>query len=106
MGGGIAGWFTPGWIYYEKKLSPHIPKPDYVDKMLADAEDPKPYVIEDCKKQCTFWKDKLTRCETQLEIVIKINPTKSCLYPMRDYVTCIEACAQPVIHDSLKGAAH
>ena len=103
MGGGIAGWFTPGWIIRETRLEPHIAKPDYVDAMLKDAEDPKPRVKDECAKQCTFWKDKLTRCETQLEVVIKINPTKSCLYPMRDYVTCVEACTQPIIHNSLVG---
>lgn len=103
MGGGIAGWLTPGWMYHEPRYAPHIHKPDFVDKMLKDAEDPKEMVIEECKPMCTFWKDKLTRCETQLEVVIKINPTKSCLYPMRDYVTCIEACAQPIIHNSLEG---
>lgn len=106
MGGGIAGWLTPGWVFHEPRLAPHIHKPDFVDKMLADAEDPKPLVIEECKPACQFWKDKLNRCETQLEVVIKINPTKSCLYPMRDYVTCIEACAQPIVHNSLKGAEH
>ena len=40
MGGGIAGWFTPGWIYHEPRLAPHIHKPDFVEKMIADAEDP------------------------------------------------------------------
>ena len=103
MGGGVAGWLTPGWMFHEPRLAPHIHKPDFVDKMLADAEDPKPLIIEECKPQCVFWKDKLTRCEAQLEHIIKINPTKSCLYPMRDYVTCIEACAQPIVHNSLEG---
>ena len=40
----------------------------------------------------------------ELEKIIKINPTKTCLYPMRDYVTCVEACTQPAIHNQLKGA--
>ena len=106
MGGGIAGWFTPGWMIHETRLAPHIHKPDFVDKMLKEAEDPKPLVIEECKPQCTYWKDKLTRCEDKLVHIIKINPTKSCLYPMRDYVTCIEACAQPIVHNSLEGAQH
>ena len=35
--------------------------------------------------------------------MIKVNPTKTCIYPMRDYVTCVEACAQPKIHNTLKG---
>ena len=39
-----------------------------------------------------YWKEKLERCEAQLETVVKISPTKTCLYPMRDWVTCVEAC--------------
>ena len=27
MGGGVAGWLTPGWMTYEKSLSPHIATP-------------------------------------------------------------------------------
>ena len=27
MGGGVAGWLTPGWMTYEKTLSPHIATP-------------------------------------------------------------------------------
>ena len=103
MGGGLVGWLTPGRNFWEPRLMPHINKPEFVDKMIADAEDPKPLVIEECKPHCQFWKDKLTRCETQLEQVIKINPTKSCMYPMRDWVTCIEACAQPIVHNGLEG---
>ena len=72
--------------------------------MIKEGEDPKPLVMEECKPLCTFWKEKLTRCEQQLEVIVKINPTKTCIYPMRDYVTCVEACAQPQIHSSLKGS--
>ena len=50
-----------------------------------------------------YWKEKLERCELKLAAVIKVNPTKTCIYPMRDYVTCVEACAQPKIHNTLKG---
>lgn len=72
--------------------------------MLKDGEDPKPLVLDECKPQCDYWKQKLNRCETQLEDVVKVNPTKSCIYPMRDWVTCIEACAQPMIHNKLQGS--
>ena len=75
----------------------------YVKQMLKEGENPKDKVIEDCKPQCKFWKDKLERCEAKLEHIIKINPTKTCMYPMRDYVTCIEACVQPIIHNQLEG---
>ena len=27
MGGGIAGWITPGWMTYEKSMAPHIATP-------------------------------------------------------------------------------
>lgn len=27
MGGGIAGWLTPGWMTYEKSMAPHIATP-------------------------------------------------------------------------------
>ena len=27
MGGGVAGWLTPGWMSHERKLSPHISTP-------------------------------------------------------------------------------
>ena len=105
MGKGVAGWLTPGWSFHEHRYSPHLAKkPDYVEQMLKAGEDPKPAVIKDCEPHCTYWKDKLTRCESQLEVVIKINPTKTCLYNMRDYVTCVEACTQPLIHNQLEGS--
>ena len=69
--------------------------------MLQKGEDPKEALIEECKPHCTYWKEKLERCEQQLEHIIKINPTKSCMYPMRDYATCVEACVQPLIHNNL-----
>ena len=71
--------------------------------MLKEGENPKDLLIEDCKPQCKFWKEKLERCEAKLEHIIKINPTKTCMYPMRDYVTCVEACVQPIIHNQLEG---
>ena len=75
----------------------------YVKQMLKEGENPKELLIEDCKPQCTHWKGKLERCEAALEQIIKINPTKTCMYPMRDYVTCVEACVQPIIHNMLEG---
>ena len=103
MGGGIAGYLTPGWIIYEDRLSPHVATPDYVSSMLKEGENPKPLVLEECKPQCTYWKEKLERCESQLEAIIKVDPTKTCMYPMRDWVTCVEACTQPIIHNQLQG---
>ena len=60
--------------------------------MLDRGVDPKPMVLEFCKPLCHYWKEKLERCEAKLAVIIKINPTKTCMYPMRDYVTCVEAC--------------
>ena len=82
----------------------HFPVKNYYDEgqratvdsqvhILDRGMDPKPMVLEFCKPLCTYWKEKLERCETKLQTVIKINPTKTCMYPMRDYVTCVEACA-------------
>ena len=77
MGGGIAGWLTPGWMQYDSSLAPHISAPGYIKTKLAEGEDPKPELLEECKPQCKKWKEKLERCETQLEKIIKINPTKT-----------------------------
>lgn len=71
--------------------------------LLDRGVDPKPTVLEFCKPLCTYWKEKLDRCEHKLAVIVKINPTKTCMYPMRDYVTCVEACAQPKIHNNLIG---
>ena len=68
------------------------------DNMMSRGMDPKPLVIDFCKPNCIYWKEKLERCEAKLSIVIKTNPTKTCMYPMRDWVTCIEACVSTVYH--------
>lgn len=34
MGGGVAGWLTPGWMTYEKSLSPHIATPGKCSPLL------------------------------------------------------------------------
>ena len=62
------------------------------ENMLKRGMDPKPLILDYCKPACTYWKEKLERCEAKLEIVIKTNPTKSCIYPFRDWATCVEAC--------------
>ena len=63
MGGGLAGWLTPGWMDHERSLAPHIATPNYVQSMISAGEDPKPLVLEECKPQCKRWKQKLERCE-------------------------------------------
>ena len=52
MGGGIAGWLTPGWMIYDKRFAPHIDSPGYIKTKLEEGEDPKPDVLEDCKPHC------------------------------------------------------
>merc|ERR1712113_42476 len=104
MGHGVAGWLTPGWMINDARFAPHLAKqPDYVDSMLKAGENPKELVLEECKPHCRHWEEKLKRCETALEEIIRVNPTKTCMYPMRDWVTCVEACTQPTIHDKLEG---
>lgn len=86
------------------------------ENLLNRGMDPKPLVLDFCKPQCIYWKEKLERCEKALEIVVKTNPTKTCIYPMRDWVTCVEACVrtfkeltklmiqtQPKVHNQLIG---
>ncbi len=38
--------------------------------------------------------------------IIKINPTKSCLYPMRDWVTCVESCVNYFPYNSLGATSY
>ena len=78
------------------------PKVPHALNMLDRGIDPKPVLLELCNPMCVYWKEKLERCEKKLEKIIKVNPTKSCMYPMRDWVTCVESCVQPKIFNNLK----
>lgn len=84
------------------KLAPHVSEPDFVHEMLKNGKDPKDKLISHCSNHCTYWKDKLTKCESKLDQVIKVNPSKSCMYPMRDWVTCVDSCVNPMIFHHLK----
>lgn len=84
------------------KQVPHIKDPEFVHEMLKEGKDPKDKLIGICSNQCTFWKEKLERCEMKLDQVVKLNPSKSCSYPMRDWVTCIDSCVNPMIFHHLK----
>jgi len=81
---------------------PKVKEPEFVHEMLKEGKDPKNKLIEHCKESCTHWKDKLTRCEMKLDEVVKLNPSKSCSYAMRDWVTCIDGCVNPMIFHHLK----
>jgi ubiquinol-cytochrome c reductase subunit 6 len=60
-------------------------------------------LISFCKPSCKYWEDKLKRCESKLAAMEHADPELSCMYPMRDWVTCVEGCVQPRIHEHLKG---
>jgi len=91
--------FFPKKNFNHDDYQPLVP---HAKSMLDRGIDPKPILIEFCEPHCIFWKEKLDRCESKLEQVIKINPSKSCLYPMRDWVTCVESCVQPKIFNNLQ----
>ena len=62
--------------------------------MLQKGQDPKDYLIEICRPQCSALQQKLQRCETALKNMSNADPELSCMYPLRDWVTCIDACVQ------------
>lgn len=62
--------------------------------MIQKGQDPKEMLIEACQPECKFWKDKLKRCETALQASSSSDPEMTCMYPMRDYVTCVEGCVR------------
>lgn len=63
-----------------------------VKGMLEKGQDPKEYLIEVCRPQCNNWQAKLQRCETALKNMTNADPELSCMYPLRDWVTCIDGC--------------
>jgi len=63
-----------------------------IKTMLENGQDPKEMLIEACQPECKFWKDKLARCEGTLKSSVSSDPEQTCMYPMRDYITCVEGC--------------
>lgn len=63
-----------------------------IKSMLAKGQDPKEYMIEVCRPSCQAKYDKLHRCETALKNMTDADPELSCMYPLRDWVTCIDGC--------------
>ena len=63
-----------------------------VKSMLEKGQDPKDFLIEVCKPECQKLQDKLGRCEVALKNMTNADPELSCMYPLRDWVTCIDAC--------------
>ena len=63
-----------------------------IRSMLEKGQDPKDYLIEICRPQCTSLQQKLQRCETALRNMTHADPELSCMYPLRDWVTCVDSC--------------
>ncbi len=95
--------FPKKYRYFDQDYQTLVPSSKNI---LDRGIDPKPMLMEFCEPMCVFWKEKLERCESKLEQIIKINPSKSCLYPMRDWITCVEACVQPKIFNLLEKGKH
>lgn len=81
-----------------------------IRSMIEKGQDPKEYLIEICRPNCIPLQQKLQRCETALKNMTHADPELSCMYPLRDWVTCVDSCVntsltqvQPKIHAELVG---
>jgi ubiquinol-cytochrome c reductase subunit 6 len=63
-----------------------------IKSMIEKGQDPKDYLIEVCRPQCISLQQKLQRCETALKNMTNADPELSCMYPLRDWVTCVDGC--------------
>ena len=66
-----------------------------IKTMIQNGQDPKEYLLEVCRPTCIAKQERLQRCENKLKAMTHADPELSCMYPMRDWVTCVDAC---VIH--------
>lgn len=66
-----------------------------IKSMLEKGQDPKEYLLEVCRPECKAKADKLHRCEVALKNMSDADPELSCMYPLRDWVTCIDSCVHP-----------
>lgn len=73
--------------------------------MLQKGIDPKPFLLDECKQRkiCQGLYEKLQRCEKALNDMGEVEGEMTCMYPMRDYVTCVEGWVQPKIQTYLIG---
>lgn len=74
-----------------------------IPSMLEKGQDPKDMMIEVCRPSCHHWEDRLKRCEVKLQQMEHADPEMSCMYPLRDWVTCIDSCVNPRIQSQLVG---
>ena len=65
-----------------------------VKEMIEKGQDPKDYLIEVCRPQCVSLQQKLQRCQKALKNMTNADPELSCMYPLRDWVTCVDACVR------------
>jgi len=65
-----------------------------IKNMIEKGQDPKDYLIEVCRPQCQGLLDKLRRCENKLKNMTNADPELSCMYPFRDWVTCVDGCVK------------
>ena len=65
-----------------------------IKSMLAKGQDPKEYLLEVCRPECKAKADKLHRCEVALKNMTDADPELSCMYPLRDWVTCVDSCVR------------
>lgn len=63
-----------------------------IKSMLEKGQDPKEFMIEVCRPECKAKFDRLQRCESALKSMTDADPELSCMYPLRDWVTCIDGC--------------
>lgn len=70
----------------------HADYPAATRSMLQRGQDPKEMLTEVCRPLCKHWEDKLKRCEAKLKSMTHADPEASCMYPLRDWVTCIDGC--------------
>lgn len=68
-----------------------------VRTMIQKGQDPKDYLLEICKPNCVPLLEKLKRCEVKLKNMTNADPELSCMYPFRDWVTCVEGCVKILI---------
>ena len=90
-------------IHFGKDSKEHYTIIKTTKSMLEKGEDPKEMMMEICKPTCKFWADKLKRCEIKLKNMENADPEMSCMYPFRDWVTCLDGCVNPSIINQLKG---
>lgn len=65
-----------------------------IKSMLEKGQDPKDILIEYCKPQCAHWTKRLEKCEDALRNLEASDPEKTCMYPARDQIACIESCVR------------